>query len=155
MGVLSPALTSVFGGTNDALRTRLWALLRTGRGHTVLRNGPNRSAKRPISEAKTAHFAVRNGPFCNVLIINALQRQNKVARHGVLFREHAVYGLSAPSLWTLKLEYLCYGGGYVVLYHHIADDVAVLYALAADDERCLHLQQRHTAVSAAYASVVG
>ena len=38
----------------------------------ALQNGPFRVAIRPISQAKTAHFALRNGPFCNVLIISVL-----------------------------------------------------------------------------------
>ena len=37
-----------------------------------LRFGPFRTAFRPISRYKTAHFAVRNGPFCNILCASKL-----------------------------------------------------------------------------------
>ena len=36
-------------------------------GHIGLRFGPNRTAKWAISQPKMGRFAVRNGPFCNVL----------------------------------------------------------------------------------------
>ena len=45
----------------------------------VLRNGPNRIAKWPILRAKTAHFTLLNGPFCNALIISVVHFANAVA----------------------------------------------------------------------------
>ena len=47
--------------------------------HTHLRNGPFRTAKRPISRAKTAHFVLRNGPFCNSLMHKCLHRHKNTA----------------------------------------------------------------------------
>ena len=49
-----------------------------------LRFGPFRVPKRPISPSKTAHFALRNGPFCNVLTASVLRtRVNTVRRNGI------------------------------------------------------------------------
>ena len=40
---------------------------------------PYPPAKRPISRAKTAHFVLRNGPFCNSLMHKCLHRHKNTA----------------------------------------------------------------------------
>ena len=47
--------------------------------HFGVRFGPFRTAKRPISRAKTAHFVLRNGPFCNSLMHKCLHRHKNTA----------------------------------------------------------------------------
>ena len=46
----------------------------------VLRNGPFRIAKRPISRCKTARIAMRNGPFRKSV---SADRRDAPCQHGV------------------------------------------------------------------------
>ena len=44
-----------------------------------MRNGPFRVASRPISQCEMGRFATQNGPFYNMLYINALLIRNAYA----------------------------------------------------------------------------